>query len=355
MKNIKINQDWKQNFVKLLNRLDLENKYRCIGGIPGPPLEMRSGTLPMDLASCYRNQSLVPMFAELTGLKLEKILEYAEDISKEYSLTKIIDKYKEIVPESIDREILFNDYVKAFEHKINGLSIYNNYTSEIREIHLYTKNKHINIAYPANLVSLGLIWEIFAEEVYHIEQPVEYIYDFGANIGFSAVYFHLINNGAKIICVEPMEENIRLLEQNIKNNNVCAEIICAAAGREEKMVDLFFGEQSFALPSLNTKQSCARKVLVVPFDKIVNGKGYGLKIDIEGAEEWLVEFPSIVENAAWIVGELHYSGDDERNSRIDGFFKIVKDNFIVKKGRPVVYFVGNEVLLCEGFKTVKKL
>lgn len=63
---------------------------------------------------------------------------------------------------------------------------------------------------------------------------------------------------------------------------------------------------------------------MIPFDKIVNGKGYGLKIDIEGGEGSLAEFPSIINNAAWIVGELHYSADTEQNSLIDTFFGVVQ-------------------------------
>ncbi len=106
---------------------------------------------------------------------------------------------------------------------------------------------------------------------------------------------------------------------------------------------------------MNIKQPQAKQVSILPFDKIINGKEYGLKIDIDGAEKFLAKYPLIIENAAWIVGELHYSSNIERDSRIDAFFDIVKRNFIVEKGRPIIYFIGNEVLLCETFKTLKKI
>jgi hypothetical protein len=127
-------------------------------------------------------------------------------------------------------------------------------------------------------------------------------------------------------------------------------LVQAAAANIEGQLPLFSGQQSHALPSLYTKQPKTQEVQVLPFDKIVSGSDYGLKIDIEGAEACLVDYPSVIKNAAWIVGELHYSGDTRRDSLIDEYFEIVKSNFVVKKSRPVAYFVGNNVLVCESFK-----
>lgn len=160
---------------------------------------------------------------------------------------------------------------------------------------------------------------------------------------------------AELICVEPMEENFRLLERNLSTNNIPSRLIRAAAGKTDGQATLFFGDQSHALPSLQTKQTRTRLVPMIPFDKIVHSKGYGLKIDIEGGEGSLAEFPSIIKNAAWIVGELHYSADTEQNSLIDTFFSSIQRSFEVEKSRPIIYFVGDEVLLCESFKTEAKL
>jgi FkbM family methyltransferase len=253
--------------------------------------------------------------------------------------------------------ILLEDYIKAFIHRLRGLSINSNpiNINKTREIQFCIRNQTINIVYPADLVSLGLLWEIFGEEVYYFENSVKCIYDLGANIGLSAVYFHLLNPSAEIICVEPLKENLQILERNLGNNNINAKIIRAAVGDTERQTTLFFSDQSHALPSMHTKQPQARQVSMLPFDRIINSKEYGLKIDIEGAERFLTRYPSIIENATWIVGELHYSGNIESDSLIDAFFNLVKHNFIVKKGRPIIYFIGNEVLLCETFKTLKKI
>lgn len=350
-------RDWKLTLNHLLNRLSVEDRYWCVAGIPGPLLEMRSGTLPKDLTCNNRILNLTSLIADTTDLDIKKLRKYAKKIAEEYSLKKILYRYKTITSDFHSRLILFNDYIKASIRRLRGLSINNNPINikKIRKIQFFIHNQFINIAYPADLVSLGLLWEIFAEEVYYFNNPVKCIYDLGANIGLSAIYFHSLNPCAEIICVEPMKENLQILKQNLDNNNINAKIIHAAVGDTEKQTTLFFSNQSHALPSLYVKQSHARQVSILPFDRIISGEGYGLKIDIEGAERFLVKYPSIIENATWIVGELHYSSDIESNSLIDAFFGIVKHNFIIKKSRPIIYFIGNEVLLCETFKTLKKI
>lgn len=357
MKNSSSSQDWKSTLNSLLNRLPMEDRYRCAAGIPGPVLEMRSGTLPRDLVRGNRIFDFTPLIADVTSLELRKLRRYTKKIGSEYSFTKILRKYNTIVFDLRSRLILIGDYIKALIHRLRGLSIDRNpiNVNKIREVRFCIRNQIINIAYPSDLVSLGLLWEIFAEEVYYFKNPVKCIYDLGANIGLSAVYFHLLNPSAELVCVEPMEENLRILERNLHSNNINAKIIRAAIGNTEGQTNLFFSDQSHALPSVCTKQPQSRQVSILPFDRIISGKGYGLKIDIEGAERFLSQYPAIIKNADWIVGELHYSGDIERDSCVDAFFNIVKRNFIVKKSRPTVYFIGNEVLLCETFKALKKI
>lgn len=350
-------QNWKLTFNRLLNRLSIENRYRCAAGIPGPLLEMRSGTLPKNIAHGNKTSDFTTLIADVTGLEYGKLRKYAKKIADEYSFIRTLRKYNAIAFDLRSRLILVEDYIKAFIRRLRGFSINSNpiNKNKIREIRLHIHDQIINIAYPSNFVSLGLLWEIFVEEVYYLESSVERIYDLGANIGLSAVYFHLLNPSAELVCIEPLEENLHILERNLHNNDIPARLIPAVVSNTEGQANLFFSDQSHALPSLYIKQSKARKISVLPFDKIINGTGYGLKIDIESAEGSLIAFPSIIENSAWIVGELHYSGDIKRDSLVDAFFDIVKSNFVIKKSRPIIYFVGDEVVLCETFKTLKKI
>ncbi len=145
------------------------------------------------------------------------------------------------------------------------------------------------------------------------------------------------------VLVEPLDENLEVLKQNLLINDISAQVIPAAAGRVDGEVTLFFRDQSQALPSLSTAQKNGPQVRSLLFDKIVTGGRYGLKIDIEGAEALSVEFPTIIENA-WILGELHYSGDAYPDALIDAYFELVKRTFRVEKGRPIAYFVGDHVV-----------
>jgi len=92
---------------------------------------------------------------------------------------------------------------------------------------------------------------------------------------------------------------------------------------------------------------------MVRFDQIVRDANYGLKIDIEGSEAGLAAFPRIVCDAKWIVGELHYTGDESHDGGVDEFLGLVTASFVVTKSRPTIYFVGEEVMLCQSFKAVK--
>jgi FkbM family methyltransferase len=344
---------WVTNLNSLLTRLSPEDRYLCVAGIPGPTLELRSGALPREMARGTGVTDYIPLVAEVSGLDCDKLRDLSRKIAHEYRFIEVLRKFGAITCDLRSRLILLEDYRRAFIHRLRGISSNSNVATKIREIRLCVQNKIINIAYPADMVSVGLIWEVFAQEIYSMEVPVERIYDFGANIGLTALYFHLLNPSAELICIEPLSENFQLLERNLKQNNIDGRLIQAAAGTTEGPGTLFFSGQSHAIPSLHAEQPNARQVSVIPFDKIVNGNNYGLKIDIEGAEGDLSEFPSIIENAKWIVGELHYLGESEHDSRVDKFFDIVKDNFFVSKSRPIAYFVGDDVMICESFKASK--
>lgn len=107
-----------------------------------------------------------------------------------------------------------------------------------------------------------------------------------------------------------------------------------------------------ALPSLFTLQECACEVKTISLDKIVREENYGMKIDIEGGEAYLAKNVKQIANARFIVGELHYSQNDEKNKKVDEFFSIIRENFQVEISRPILYFVGNDVELCLCYKAI---
>lgn len=72
--------------------------------------------------------------------------------------------------------------------------------------------------------------EVFEHQCYRISltQPPATILDLGSNIGLSAIYFARCFPLARLACVEPAPENLRLLSRNLELNGVAAEIIPSA-------------------------------------------------------------------------------------------------------------------------------
>jgi len=344
---------WADNLNKLLARLPLEERHLCAAGIPGPMMELRSGALPVALARGVGIKDYVPLIADVTGLDKTTLRTYSKQIATRYSLPQVCNRMSGIAADAASRLTLLYDIVQGIVRRYRGRGTVSNPAATTRHVRLRLGNGVVPIEYPANLVSVGLIWEIFCEEAYRISDPVERIYDFGANTGLAALYFAALHPGAELVCVEPLDENFAVLRRNIERNHVNARLICAAAGPENGNVDLSFSDQSHALPSVHARQALHRSVPMVRFDQIVQGANYGLKIDIEGSESGLAAFPQIVCDARWIVGELHYTGDESHDSSVDEFFGLVTTNFVVTKSRPTIYFVDDEVMLCQSFKAIK--
>ncbi len=78
-------RNWESSLNHLLSRLSIEDRYHCAAGIPGPALELRSGTLPGHIARGNGIMDYTPFIADVTGLELKKLRECAKEIAHEYS------------------------------------------------------------------------------------------------------------------------------------------------------------------------------------------------------------------------------------------------------------------------------
>lgn len=134
--------------------------------------------------------------------------------------------------------------------------------------------------------------EIFVYEFYAFktrsERPV--IYDCGANVGTSVLYFFKNYPKAKIVAFEPSPSIFRLLELNVKRNNVQQAILNQQAVwiKNETLV---FNDEGADGGSIHTISN-AKKVNVAAIDFLQTlqkeEKIDFLKIDIEGAENELI-------------------------------------------------------------------
>jgi len=139
--------------------------------------------------------------------------------------------------------------------------------------------------------------EIFTQDTYYFEtdNPQPVIIDGGAHIGMATLYFKKLYPHAKVIAIEPLPQNFRLLESNLWSNQLddVETHNVALAGRENQ-AEFYFdlsGDDWFTTASFiegawtHTQKSQAVTVPTVPLATFLTQPIDFLKLDIEGTEE----------------------------------------------------------------------
>lgn len=82
--------------------------------------------------------------------------------------------------------------------------------------------KHFKLFYKRPYEVLHTYKEIFENEIYRFSAEVNMpvIFDCGANIGLSAIYFKLLYPDSTVVAFEPDNNNFELLKKNIELNNL---------------------------------------------------------------------------------------------------------------------------------------
>lgn len=145
--------------------------------------------------------------------------------------------------------------------------------------------------------------EIFGEEGYFFEsdQKAPVIFDIGAHIGLSTLYFKSRYPAAQITAVEPLPQNRELLAQNVWENNLSdVTIIPAAIAVHRGSLPLWFDQTSerwwstaSVLPGGWTKTQSTTSVEVPArtlTELLASTPSIDLlKLDIEGVEQEVLE------------------------------------------------------------------
>ena len=188
--------------------------------------------------------------------------------------------------------------------------------------------------------SILLIHSILIRKEYWVPGEAATVYDLGANIGIASIYFHSILPEAQIICVEPSKENLELLRRNLEINKIRATVIDGVVSKSSGLLPLYLYPDSPLSHSLHKKERAmgssryiVEQVRSFRFDEVIHGKDYGIKVDIEGSEHELAEFPDVINNAAWIIGEAHY-GSFLGSSSFDLLENIPRDRFALEVSTP---------------------
>lgn len=197
------------------------------------------------------------------------------------------------------------------------------------------------------------LFELLILEPYcHTPITVESIVDLGAHIGTSTVYLHSIYPEAATICVEPSPAALRYLRSNVVyDNGLNAKIIPRAVCDASGMVTIGLVSSATMLNSLVFGFPFSKRcsVQTVRLGEIVpRTNAYGIKLDIEGSEFALFSDATILSNARWILGELHY-GSFSRPEDV-WLTELLERNFTLEWLLPRVDNYGGTFIIAQAFK-----
>jgi FkbM family methyltransferase len=153
--------------------------------------------------------------------------------------------------------------------------------------------KGIKFYYRENTSDLKTFQEVIGKDVYQkkgmsIERD-EYWIDCGGNVG--AFTLLAASRGAKVSVYEPDPNNCKMIEKNLKLNNLNAQIICAGLVHNSlKRTNLYVGNNGNVWRNSMFKNWNGKgiKVDCVNFDEVIPDN-VCVKMDIEGAEMPILE------------------------------------------------------------------
>lgn len=228
-------------------------------------------------------------------------------------------------------------------------------------------NKQMTNIFYRDESDLSVIDEIFVDKMYRCTESIilnsKYpILDIGSHIGLFSIYASVLNPNAKIIALEPENDNYILMKENLKLNH-CNNVTTrqlALTSNDEKTVPLYVNENSHNHSTLTPKHltTLPPDHIDVPATTLENLiltnslENISLfKMDIEGAEYEIIESlkPSTLKLIHNIVVEYH---EFENKTRF------VLENIIRKHGFSVEHFPNNYdkrfgLLLCRNRSSLR--
>jgi FkbM family methyltransferase len=160
---------------------------------------------------------------------------------------------------------------------------------------------------------LFVLYEVLARNVYYIAptllppEKVNTIVDCGGNIGITSLFLAARYPHAKIISVEPHPENFALLQANVAQVPRITPICACVTGKPQSAVR--FSTDQAAWGNRIATGDDGMLVPAITIDELCNQKGFAgidlLKLDIEGAEEEVLENGTFLSRTEYIIIELH--------------------------------------------------
>jgi FkbM family methyltransferase len=199
----------------------------------------------------------------------------------------------------------------------------------------------------ATASDLHVLREVFVHQAYDypyqdIVGPVRRVLDLGSNIGASCMYFGLRFPKAALVCVEPVRENVVVLERNAHSNRLPWRIeaiaIAATTGKADLYANRWWASSSTSVTVAQARTALPHRpesllagrvaqVAAITVDDLLDRVGWDsvdiVKVDIEGAErEILLEAaPHWLKRTGALVIDIHskYVPRDRIVARLDDY------------------------------------
>jgi FkbM family methyltransferase len=160
---------------------------------------------------------------------------------------------------------------------------------------------------------IGILHEVFIKKEYeisHKKHAATFIFDIGANIGCTSIFFAIQYPNSIIYAFEPNPFIYSRLHKNVSQfKNIIP--VCAGISGETKIETLYIHKQMSQSSSLQNRGDSFQKVTVAMYtlDDIINTLHVSeidiLKIDAEGAEYEILKETKQLHRVNQIIGEVH--------------------------------------------------
>ncbi len=207
-----------------------------------------------------------------------------------------------------------------------------NKTSPLKEFDvnfIFNKEK-LKFTIRKNNDDFAILREIFLFEAYkspNLTFKPEVIFDLGSHIGASAIYLGKKFKNSKIYCFEPDENSRKLLEKNLKNNNINYKLFPYAVSGSNKIMRFNSNKDNPAFSKIDIRGNVEIQAIninrILKEEKIKNIDI--LKVDIEGEEVKVL--PTIKNKVRLLMCENHMNKYSSKEMK-----KIIKDMnmFLIK-------------------------
>lgn len=217
-----------------------------------------------------------------------------------------------------------------------------------------------------NQSDLYILRENFVQGIYDfpyedVVPRVRSIVDLGANIGLTSLYFQARFPDAHIVCVEPVQENVRMIHRNARNNRFDWTVETAAIQAQPGTVVLYPNEwwssstvTEHVATARQTKEGRLEtlyklppeEVEAIPVDALLDRNHLEtvdiLKMDIEGAEDQVIAgAPAWLGRVRVLIIEIHDKYVDR--ARITGVLTGAGFRQVAGRSGPTDVFINEKI------------